>query len=111
MAEPDHQHDNQPAGNDAAQPAAPQDQLDGKQFSLSRLESELVAMVHRNHQAIFAALLSHIAQSRFAYPVTDRTLMQLSKDAKTLTLSERPLAPGEGQPPQPPEQGAVRAAE
>lgn len=119
MAEPD-QHNHQSEGSDPAQPAAPPDQsqppmppegLQGKQYSLSRLETELVATVHRNHQAIFAQLLSHIAQTRFGYPVTDRTLMQLSNDAKTLTLSERPIAPAQGQSPQPTDPGAVRAAE
>jgi hypothetical protein len=83
---------------------------DAKQYSLTHLESQLVTKVFRNQQANFAALLSHIAQSRLGYPVTDRTQMQLSNDAKTIFLFEKPSAPGEGQPPAD-AGGAVRTAE
>jgi hypothetical protein len=87
---------------------APELPAGAKQYSLTRLETQLLQTVFRNQQATFAALLSHIAQSRLAYPVTNNTQLQLSPDATKLTLSELPLVPRQQQPPA---GGAVAQAE
>lgn len=115
MSEHNHPHDN-PApeqGHPEPQPQPTSDPAtspEGKQYSLTHMESELVRTVFRNQQANFAAILSHIAAGRLGYPVTDRTQMQLSNDAKTIILSEAPMDPNQTQSPIPTEDSGVKAA-
>lgn len=79
----------------------------GKTYSLTHQEAQLIKMVQGHTNAIMSMLVTHIASSRLGYPVTDRTNFNLTDDFKSLTIQEMPTMP---RTPGPSESGAVQQA-
>lgn len=72
----------------AKTPKAPPTNPEGKTFDFTAMESQILAGIRENTNAIFASVLSMIAGGRMGYKVTPMTQMKLDPNFTKVTLTE-----------------------
>lgn len=61
---------------------------DQKQFNLTASETQLLALIRNQQQAVLSIVLSYIADTRLAYHVTQRTHFELNGDMTGIKIGE-----------------------
>jgi hypothetical protein len=67
-----------------------QPQVDFKTFNLTAGETQALQIAKGQLDAVFSVFLSHIANARLAYPVSQRTQFVLDPQFKELKIGELP---------------------